>query len=70
MKEVRPVKNLLNTVDIKSNIRRIDPISSTCLLLYTLILLLLCAFPIFALNIYIRQAFVSAHQTNQVQGND
>ncbi|CAF3893901.1 unnamed protein product [Rotaria sp. Silwood2] len=57
-------------VKIVSNIRYIDPISSTCLILYSLILLLLCALPILALNIYLRQAFTTFHQTNQLQVYD
>jgi hypothetical protein len=54
-------------VIIVSNIRYIDPISSTCLILYSLILLLLCALPILALNIYLRQAFTTFYQPHQLQ---
>ncbi|UJR36408.1 hypothetical protein I4U23_029131 [Adineta vaga] len=43
-----------------------DPISSTCFLIYSLILLLLCALPILALNIYLRQALTTFQQTNQL----
>jgi len=55
-----------NPNEIISNIRYIDPISSTCLILYSLILLLLCALPILALNIYLRQAFTTFQQTNKL----
>ncbi|CAF0839001.1 unnamed protein product [Rotaria sordida] len=58
------------SIKIVSNIRYIDPISSTCLILYSLILLLLCALPILALNIYLRQAFTTLHRTNQLQVYD
>ncbi|CAF1556265.1 unnamed protein product [Adineta steineri] len=49
---------------IISNIRYTDPISSPCLILYSLVLLLLCALPILALNIYIRQALSTFQQAN------
>ncbi|CAF1583878.1 unnamed protein product [Adineta ricciae] len=43
-----------------------DPISSTCLIIYSLVLLLLCALPILALNVYLRQALTTFQQTNQL----
>ncbi|CAF3445868.1 unnamed protein product [Rotaria socialis] len=70
MSDVRMVNIPSKTAKIISNIQYIDSISSTCLALYTIILLLLCALPIFALNIYLRQAFASVHQTNKAQFDD
>ncbi|CAF0919881.1 unnamed protein product [Rotaria sp. Silwood1] len=67
LNEVNLKINPSKPVKIVSNIRYIDPMSSTCLILYSLILLLFCALPILALNIYLRQAFTTFHQANQLQ---
>ncbi|CAF0781630.1 unnamed protein product [Adineta ricciae] len=53
-------------ISVNPTFKYFDPISSTCLIIYSLVLLLLCALPILALNVYLRQALTTFQQTNQL----